>query len=329
VSGVTPGVYKITAELQGFRKFEHSDIILEVGRTVTIDVTMEVGGIAENVEVRGETPLVDVTSKEVGGNISARELTDLPSPTRNFISFIGLMPGVVANVDPTTFGGDNVSVNGQDSRNNNYSLDGGNNNDDFVGQRGGMQARPPLETIQEFQVMTSQFDAEYGRTSGAVINAVMKAGTNQFRGSGFTFLEDSALTAKDYFAKKNNLDKPDTKEQQFGGTFGGPIIHDKLHFFGSVERVLIDNDVTINIPARPEFNKTTAIKDRVWNTVVRGDHQINANNTWGVRWLRDSTPQLNKARPDRTFVEEEDDVDQTTVGTLSSVLGTRRSTRCA
>jgi carboxypeptidase family protein/TonB-dependent receptor-like protein len=324
ISGVLPGAYTISVDMQGFRKFERRDLQLEVGRTVTLDVTMDVGSLQESVNVTAESPLIDVTSKEVGGNISSHELTELPSPTRNFISFIGLLPGVVANVDPTTFGGDNVSVNGQDARNNNYALDGGNNNDDFVGQRGGMQARPPLETIQEFQVMTSQFDAEFGRTSGAVINAVMKQGSNRLRGSAFTFLQDSALTEKDYFAKKNNLSKPDTKEQQFGGTIGGPIIQNKLHYFGSVERVLIDNGVTVNIPARPEFNKTTAVHDRVWNTVIRADHQINADHTWGVRWLRDSTPQLNKARPDRTFVEQENDVDQTFVGTLSSVLANTR-----
>jgi hypothetical protein len=234
VGGVTPGTYEITAELQGFRKYDQRDVRLEVGRTATIDVVLQVGSLEQEVTVTAETPLVDITSKEVGGNITSRELTELPSPTRNFISFIGLLPGVSANVDPTTFGGDNVNVNGQDSRNNNYSLDGGNNNDDFVGQRGGMQARPPLETIQEFQVLTSQFDAEFGRTSGAVINAVTKAGTNQFRGSGFAFIEDSKLTSKDFFAKQNHLAKPKTKEQQLGGTFGGPIVKDKLHFFGPI-----------------------------------------------------------------------------------------------
>jgi len=324
VGGVTPGMYEITAELQGFRKYARRDIRLEVGRTTTVDVVLEVGSLEQEVTVTAETPLVDVTSKEVGGNITSRELTELPSPTRNFISFIGLLPGVTANVDPTTFGGDNVNVNGQDSRNNNYSLDGGNNNDDFVGQRGGMQARPPLETIQEFQVLTSQFDAEFGRTSGAVINAVTKAGTNEFRGSGFTFLEDSKLTSKDFFAKQNHLDKPKTKEQQFGGTFGGPIVKDKLHFFGSVERVLIDNAININIPARPEFNRVSIVKDRVWNTMIRADHQLSAGETWAVRWLRDSSPQLNKSSVNNTYADQEDDVDQTVVGTLSSVLGNTR-----
>jgi hypothetical protein len=324
VGGVTPGTYEITAGLAGFNKYARRGVLLEVGRTTTIDVALEVGSLQQEVTVTAESPLVDTTSKEVGGNITSRELTDLPSPTRNFISFIGLLPGVQANVDPTTFGGDNVSVNGQDSRNNNYSLDGANNNDDFVGQRGGMQARPPLETIQEFQVLTSQFDAEFGRTSGAVINAVTKAGTNQFRGSGFTFLEDSSMTAKDFFASQNNLPKPDTKEQQFGGTVGGPIVKDRLHFFGSVERVLIDNAININIPARPEFNRVSIVKDRVWNTMIRADHQLSAGETWAVRWLRDSSPQLNKSSVNNTYADQEDDVDQTVVGTLSSVLGNTR-----
>jgi hypothetical protein len=119
VGGVTPGTYEITAELQGFRKYDQRDVRLEVGRTATIDVVLQVGSLEQEVTVTAETPLVDITSKEVGGNITSRELTELPSPTRNFISFIGLLPGVSANVDPTTFGGDNVNVNGQDSRNNN------------------------------------------------------------------------------------------------------------------------------------------------------------------------------------------------------------------
>jgi outer membrane receptor protein involved in Fe transport len=324
IGGVTPGTYEITAELQGFNKYARRGVLLEVGRTTTIDIALVVGNLQQEVTVTAETPLVDTTSKEVGGNITSRELTELPSPTRNFISFIGLLPGVTANVDPTTFGGDNVNVNGQDSRNNNYALDGGNNNDDFVGQRGGMQARPPLETIQEFQVLTSQFDAEFGRTSGAVINAVTKAGTNQLRGSAFVFLESSKLTTKDFFAKQNDLGKPKTKEGQFGGTIGGPIVKDKLHFFGSVERVLIDNAININIPARPEFNRVSIVKDRVWNTMVRADHQISSGQTWAVRWLRDSTPQLNKSSVNNTYADEENDVDQTIVGTLSSVLGNTR-----
>ena len=122
---------------------------LEVGKTSTIDMSLQVGGMTEELTVTAESPIVDITSKEVGGNITDRELIDLPSVNRNFIGFIGLLPGVVPNISTESFGSDSVSVNGQDARNNNYLLDGANNNDDVIGQRAGTQARTPLEAIQD------------------------------------------------------------------------------------------------------------------------------------------------------------------------------------
>jgi len=326
VSGIRPGTYEVTAELAGFKKYTQRDIPVSVGETQSVDVRLEVGGIEESVTVTGESPLVDVTSKEVGGNITSRELIELPTVNRNFIGFVGLLPGIVPNISNESFGSDSISVNGQDSRYNNYLLDGANNNDDVIGQRAGTQARTAIESIQEFQVLTGQFDAEFGRTTGAVINAVTKQGTNQFRGSAFGFFQDAALTKRDYFAERDDLAKPDTKQQQFGGTIGGPIIRDKLHFFFSVERVLIDDGVTVNIPARPELNDTTTEKTRVWNTVIRVDNQFSPNHTWGVRWLRESSPQYNQIIGNVTLAasREEFDIDQTVVGTLSSVLGSNR-----
>src|SRR4051812_13793056 len=209
-SGLIPGTYEVSAELSGFKKFSRRDLLLEVGKTATIDVKMEVGGIEQTVNVSAESPLVDVTSKEIGGNITSETLVQLPSVNGNFIGFIGLLPGIVPSISTESFGSDSISVNGQDPRNNNYSVDGGNNNDDVIGQRAGMQARTPIEAIQEFQVITNQFDAEFGRTSGAVVNAVTKAGTNSVRGSAFGFFQDADLTTKDYFAKKNDLAKADT-----------------------------------------------------------------------------------------------------------------------
>ena len=137
---------------------------------------MEVGGIQEELVVTAEAPIVDVTSKEVGGNITSDDLLSLPSVNRNFIGFIGLLPGVVPSISTESFGSDSVNVNGQDARNNNYLWTAANNNDDVIGQRAGTQARPALEAIQEFQVLTSQYDAEFGRTTGAIINAVVKQG---------------------------------------------------------------------------------------------------------------------------------------------------------
>src|SRR4029079_6789754 len=189
-SGLVPGTYQVNAELQGFKKFERKDLRLEVGRTSSIDVQMTVGGVEETVTVTTESPLVDVTSKEIGGNITSETLVKLTSVNGNFIGFVGLLPGSIPWISTESFGSDAISVNGQDPRNNNYMLDGGNNNDDVIGQRAGTQARTPIDAVQEFQVITGQCDAEFARTSGAVISAVTKSGTNQLRGAAFAYLQN-------------------------------------------------------------------------------------------------------------------------------------------
>jgi carboxypeptidase family protein/TonB-dependent receptor-like protein len=323
-SGLVPGTYQLTVELQGFKKVDRRDLRLEVGKTSSIDVAMEVGIISETLTVSAASPLVDVTSKEIGGNITSETLVKLPSVNGNFIGFVGLLPGIVPSVSTESFGSDSISVNGQDSRNNNYMLDGGSNNDDVIGQRAGTQARTPIEAIQEFQVLTGQYDAQYGRTSGAVVNAVTKSGTNQLRGSSFGFLQKGSLTEKDYFAKAKGLAKPDTQYQRWGGTVGGPIVRDKIHFFGSLERFSIDRPNIINILSRPDLNGTQLTRDRVWNTVIRGDHQINNSTTYSVRWLRETSPQKNQiiGPPALTpaAAREESDVDQTLSANLNMVL---------
>ena len=321
-SGLVPGTYQVVAELSGFKKFDRRDLRLAVGKTSSIDIPMEVGGLEETVTVSAESPLVDVTSKEIGGNITSETLVKLPSVNGNFVGFVGLLPGIVPSISTESFGSDSISVNGQDPRNNNYMLDGGNNNDDVIGQRAGTQARTPIEAIQEFQVITGQYDAQYGRTSGAVVNAVTKAGTNLLRGSVFGFLQDGSLTTKDFFAKEKGLAKPDTGYQRWGGTVGGPIVKDKVHFFGSLERFAIDRPNTINIPSRPDLNGTQLTRDRVWNTIVRGDHQINNHTTYSVRWLREQSPQANQIIGAVTpaAAREESDVDQTLSTNLNLVL---------
>ncbi|MFB3855068.1 MAG: carboxypeptidase regulatory-like domain-containing protein [Vicinamibacterales bacterium] len=323
ISAVTPGRYEITAGLEGFKKFVRPGVVLEVGKTQSVDVQLEIGGLEQQITVSAESPIVDTTSKEVGGHLSGRELVALPSINRNFVGILGVLPGIIPNVSTDSVGSDAIITNGRESRNNNYLLDGANNFDDVNGGRSGTQARTPLESIQEFQVITNQFDAEYGRTSGAVVNAVTKQGTNRWRGSAFIYAQDAKMTADEYFAKKQNLPKPDTQRTEMGGTIGGPIVKDKAHFFFSLERVYLDEGITINIPQRPEFNTTTVEQTRIWNTVIRFDHQINASHTWGVRWLREYSPQFNQIIGTSTLAasDEEDDTDQTVVATINSVFG--------
>ena len=337
ITAIAPGLYVLEAQLSGFSKYSRRDVRLDLGRTATVDVQLSVGQVAETVTITAETPLVDVTSKEIGGNVTTREVTMLPSVNGNFVGAVALLPGVISNVSTESFGSDAISANGLDSRNNNFMLDGANNNDDVIGQRAGSQARTPLEAVAEFQVITNQYDAEFGRTTGAIINAISKSGTNAFHGVAAGLWQDANLTQKDFFVKQNGLNKPDTQLQTYRANIGGPVVRDKAHFFFNVERVMIDRANTITIPAHPEFNSSPVTQDRVWNTLARFDHQLNVNHSWAVRWLRESSPQLNQIVPVMLTVpvvvtlpvtanasREENDVDQTIVATLNSVLGGNR-----
>src|SRR5687767_8219111 len=327
MSGMTPGVYEITGELEGFKKYSQRDVRLEVGRTTPVELKFEVGGLTEAVTVSAEAPLVDTTSQEIGGRISSQEFVDTPSFNRNFAGYLGMLPGVVATISATTFGADSISVAGQNVRNVNYTMDGSNNNDTFNGGNGGAQARVPVEAVQEFQLLSSQFDAEYGLTSGGVVNSVSKSGTNQLHGAAFVFFQDEKMSALEYFAAKEGLEEAPSKQQQYGGVLGGPIIRDKAHFFGSLERVALDSSVTTNVPTRPDLNRTDVEISRVWNTYVRADHQLNTANTWGVRWLRETSPQplqIQDTNHTPSRHEAETDVDWTVVGNLSSVIGSTK-----
>jgi hypothetical protein len=325
--GMTPGVYEVTAELSGFKRYSRRDLRLEVGRSAQVRIELEVGAVAEAVTVSAAAPLVDTTSHEIGGRLSAQEFIDTPSFNRNFAGYLGMLPGVVATISATTFGADSISVAGQNVRNVNYTMDGSNNNDTFNGGNGGAQARVPVEAVQEFQLLTSQFDAEYGLASGGVVNAVSKQGTNQYHGSAFLFYQDETLATNEYFARRENLPEAESTQQQWGGTLGGPIVRDRAHYFVSLERVVLDSAVTTNIPSRPDLNRTDFESTRVWNTFVRGDHQLNANNTWGLRWLRETSPQplqIQATNHTPSRHEAETDIDWTVVGNLTSVIGSTK-----
>jgi carboxypeptidase family protein/TonB-dependent receptor-like protein len=327
MSALTPGTYEIQAQLTGFKKYQRKGIRLEVGKTTSLDVQLELGGMEEAVTVTAESPLVDVTSKEIGGTVQSQELNDVPSINRNFTTYLSLLPGITATISTDSFGADSIRVNGQGVQNVNYTFDGAGNNDTFNGGNGGAQARTPVEAVQEFQLLTSQFDAEFGASAGGVVNAVSKQGTNRVHGTAFFFDQNQDMTTRDYFAEKQDLPKPEARQLQWGGNLGGPIVKDKLHFFANLERIDQNRGRTININARPELNFTDFTHDNVWNWMVRIDHQINANNTWAVRWLREKSPQTNQfvqTNFTRARAEQENDVDWTVVGTLNSVMASTK-----
>src|SRR5688500_1866868 len=144
VTGIVPGNYEVSAQLSGFKKSVRRDIVLSIGRTTTVDLQLEVGGLEETVTVTTQAPLVDATSPEIGGNVRAEDMNEMPSVNRNYIEFLGLLPGVVPNSSTISFGADTVNVNGQHSASHNYMVDGRHNNDDYIGQGFGSQARTEI-----------------------------------------------------------------------------------------------------------------------------------------------------------------------------------------
>lgn len=333
ITGIVPGPYRIAGELPGFKRFTQ-DVRLPIGETVTLDLTLEVGTITESVTVTGEAPLVDLTSTQISGNVTSDELTELPSANRSVMGFVALLPGVQYN--PSSIGPGSVVINGQHGSQVIYVVDGGNNNDDLRGGNSGPQARPALEAIQEFQVITNQYDAEYGRGSGGIVNAITRQGTNALRGSAFGFYTNSDLTAPTFFAKQRNLPRPDTSKQQWGGTIGGPIIRDKTHFFASFESVNVDEGLSRVYPSRPDMDFSDIVYSKFWNILARVDHQVNAQNTFAFRWLLDYQPIVNRDgigfnpgglstdRQTLQALQDEWDLDQTAMVTYNRVLGGTR-----
>ena len=325
ISQIVPGRYRVLARLEGFRPLERRDLALPVGATLTINLTLPIGALQETVTVTGVTPLIDLSSTEVGGNIGTAELSELPAMNRNYFAAVALLPGIQF-APSTQMGNDTIVASGQASQNNAVSVDGGYNADDALGTSAGAQVRTPLEAIQEFQVVTSMYDAEYGRAGGAVVNAVTKQGTNNFRGVVFAYAASNRLTAIDAIARQGNLPKAEITKREWGLVLGGPIVRNKMHFFVSLERQVDNPNRSRTFPTRPALDFSIAEDRTSWNTIVRFDHQINANHTWAVRWLREDAPQYPIVQTRQTVgtFQDETDLDQTAVGTLTSVFGNSR-----
>src|ERR1039458_4477447 len=228
------GTYTLNFELTGFKKDVHKGIALDVNQVITLNMTMQVGQNKEVVDVTSEAPLVDTSSTQLGAVVNNRSVNELPLNARDTYQFLQLQPGVQSQLGSsggTFYGSDDagaVSVNGGRSRANNFSVNGGDANDQFVNLP---TIQPTPDAIDEFRVISNTFDAEYGRNSGAVVNVITKSGTNQWHGNVYEYFRNTVLNAQGYF----NTVKPQENQNQFGGTFGGPIIKDRTFFFVSFE----------------------------------------------------------------------------------------------
>src|SRR5271155_1062378 len=237
---VAPGTYTLQFELTGFKKNIQKSVIVDVNQVVTLNSTLQIGGSQETVEVTSEAPQVDTTSTQLGAVINNRSINELPLNTRDTYQFLQAQPGVQSQLGSSgsLFAGSDdpgsVSVNGGRTRANNFNVNGGDANDQFVNTP---TIDPTPDAVEEFRVITNTFDAEYGRNSGSVVNVITKSGTNAFHGNLYEYFRNTILDARGY----PDTTKPQLNQNQFGGTFGGPIKKDRTFFFFSYEARRIRN----------------------------------------------------------------------------------------
>jgi outer membrane receptor protein involved in Fe transport len=228
------GHYQIRAEAKGYQKYLQEGISLDVNQTATVNVHLKLGAETEQVEVKADAQLVQSTVSSLGQTVMEREILDLPLDGRNFSQLGTLQPGVV----PLTPGllqaggparaGQAYAVDGQRPESNNFLIDGADN---VNAVDAGFVLKPPIDAIAEFRILTHNANAEFGRNTGSTTNVVTRGGTNSFHGAAWEFLRNDAMDASDFFSKSIQP----LKQNQFGGTFGGPILKDKTFFFGYYE----------------------------------------------------------------------------------------------
>src|SRR5438094_4937910 len=253
-----PGTYQAKFSAKGFKTEARNGIALTVGATEVLDLTMKVGTAVETLQVTSEAPTVQLASSDISAVVNATTVRELPLNGRSWTDLAQLQPGVNAIQTQPTFAagtdrgnrgfGQQLTISGARPQQNNYRLDGVSLNDYANGAPGSvLGGNLGVDAIQEFSVLTSNYSAEYGKTSGGVINAITRSGTNGFHGSAYEFLRNSALDARNFFDKDS---PPPFRRNQFGGSAGGPIIKNKTFVFADYEAFRQSTGVT-NVVTAP------------------------------------------------------------------------------
>ena len=240
------GTYNISTEMSGFKKVQLANVHLGVDQKVRIDLKLDLGQMTESVEIQAVAPLLQTSSSDLSVTVEGKTIESLPLNGRNFVSLTRTIPGVTrgnpgANIDGAGSlawrASASFSANGQRPRDNNYLLDGVDNNETWLQT---VVIFPSVDALDEFKLQTSTFSAEFGRSMGGVVNLQIKSGNNQFHGSAFEFHRNDALDANNWFNNRAGREKPDFKQNQFGGTVSGPIIKDKTFFFADYQGMRIN-----------------------------------------------------------------------------------------
>src|SRR5271165_4563788 len=238
-SPVRIGSYKIDTAAAGFKTSSQSHVVVQISENVLVNFTLQPGAVTETVEVTTAATVLQTQDASVGQVVDQKNVNNLPLNGRNFTFLAQLSTGV--NTPQADTRGNAASgafsANGLRPAQNNYMLDGIDNNSDTVDFLNGTNyvLLPPVDAIEEFKVQTSQFSAEFGRAAGAVLNATIKSGTNSYHGTAWEFLRNDKLDAPDYFEDQRNIKKGELRQNQFGVSFGGPVIKNRIFFFGDYE----------------------------------------------------------------------------------------------
>src|ERR1700716_4388502 len=252
-SNLLPGEYSVTIAAPGFTTEERTGILLTVGAQQVFDLALHVAGASkEMIIVTAEVPAIQLTSSDIGAVVNATTVRELPLNGRSWTDRAQLQPGVNAIHPQPDFSagtdrgnrgfGQQLTISGARPQQNNYRLDGVSLNDYANGGPGSaLGGNLGVDAIQEFSVLTSNYSAEYGKTSGGVVNAVTRSGTNQFHGSAYEFIRNSALDARNFF---DGPQIPPFKRNQFGGSIGGPIIPERTFFFFDYEGIRQSKGIT-------------------------------------------------------------------------------------
>jgi len=246
---VPTGSYTVTGELTGFKTVSLANVHVGVDQKIKIDLKLELGQMTETIEIQAETPLVQTSSSDLSATIGEEQIKTLPLNGRNFVSLTRTVPGILrpppgANIDGggslAWRAGSGFSANGQRPRDNNYLLDGVDNNETWLQT---VVIFPSIDAIDEFKMQTSTYSAEFGKSLGGVVNLQIKSGSNAFHGSVYDFHRNDAFDANNFFNNKNGIKKPDFKQNQFGATLSGPIFKDKTFFFTSYQGLRLNQGV--------------------------------------------------------------------------------------
>jgi hypothetical protein len=231
------GKYTVSAELSGFKHVTMPNVDLGVDQHVRINLRLEIGAVEESVTVTGVSPLVQTSSSELGTTVQQEQIQTLPLNGRNFVNLTRTVPGVVRGIPGSNIDGAgslawrasaSFSANGQRPRDNNYMLDGVDNNETWLQT---VVLFPSVDALDEFKMQTSTYSAEFGRSLGGVVNLQIKSGSNAPHGSGFEFLRNDRFDQNNYFNALAGHAKPPFSQHQFGGTIGGPIVKDHTFYF--------------------------------------------------------------------------------------------------